>query len=56
MNDKDDVVAELTTRFPDADPAELREFVDAAWDGPVDDLGLMDWVDYWRDAEHARDR
>lgn len=50
--DKDQVVAELAKRFPDADPgpAGLWGFVNAGWDGEVDAQGLENWASAWEEA------
>jgi hypothetical protein len=51
--EKNDVVAELVKRFPEADPgpAGLWGFVNAGWEGPVDDNDLDNWAEAWKDAE-----
>lgn len=54
MYNKNQVVKELSRRYPEADPgpAGIWGFVNAGWDGPVDDQGLDDWAAAWQDAEN----
>ena len=50
---QDQVLSEMVARFPEADagPAGLWGFVNAGWEGDVDEQGLSDWFAAWEDAE-----
>lgn len=49
---KEEVVSALARRFPEADagPSGIWGFVNAGWEGDVDDNGLVAWVEAWRES------
>jgi carbon storage regulator len=49
---KQQIMDNLTMRFPDADPKQLRRFVDSGWDGDVNVDGLKVIAEAWAESNY----